>query len=89
VDLARATGEPLRDEDVLVVAMSDFLAARTVAIAGEAGAPHVGEREVQMLDAVAGWLRARGGRLTAAEFSDPSRPRWSRTREAAAGCPAG
>jgi hypothetical protein len=41
-----------------------------------------------MVDAVADWLRARGGRLSARQFTDPSRPRWTRTPQAAAGCPA-
>jgi len=41
-----------------------------------------------MIDAVGQWLRAHGGRPTAAQFSDPSRPRWTRTPQAAAGCPA-
>lgn len=88
VDVARTSGKPVRDEDVLVVAMTDFLAARTAAIAPAAGVPHAGEPQVQMVDAVARWMRARGGRLSAAQFSDPARPRWTRTPEAAAGCPA-
>jgi hypothetical protein len=88
VDVARTSGKPVRDEDVLVVAMTDFLAARTAAIAPAAGVPHAGEPQVQMVDAVARWMRARGGRLSAAQFSDPARPRWTRTPQAAAGCPA-
>jgi 5'-nucleotidase len=86
VEVAGATGRPIRGEDVLVVAMSDYLAARTASIAPAAGTPHAGEPEVQMMDVVAGWLRARGGRLSAAQFTDPSRPRWTRTPQAAAGC---
>jgi 5'-nucleotidase len=86
VEVESANGQPLRDEDVLVVAMNDFLAARTTSIAPASSAPHGGEREVQMVDAVADWLRARGGRLSAAQFIDPSRPRWARTPQAAAGC---
>ncbi len=86
VEVARATGRPIRDEDVLVVAMSDYLATRAATIAPAAGTPHAGEPEVQMVDVVAGWLRARGGRLRAVQFTDPSRPRWTRTPQAAAGC---
>ena len=86
VDVARATGRPIRDEDVLVVAMSDYLATRAAAIAPDGGAPHAGEPEAQMTDVVAGWFRARGGRLNAIQFSDPSQPRWTRTPQAAAGC---
>ncbi len=86
VEVERATGRPIRDEDVLVVAMSDYLAARTTSIAPAAGAPHAGEPDAQMMDLVTGWLRARGGRLSAGQFTDPARPRWSRTPQAAAGC---
>jgi 5'-nucleotidase len=86
VEVARATGRPIRSEDVLVVAMSDYLATRTASIAPAAGTPHTGEPEAQMVDVVAGWLRARGGQLGAIQFADPSRPRWARTPQAAAGC---
>jgi hypothetical protein len=57
--LERANGRPIRDEDVLVVAMSDFLAIRITAIGPEAGASHASEPAVQMVDAVADCLRAR------------------------------
>ena len=89
VTVERADGRPIRDQDVLIVAMSDFLATRTVnSIAPESDSSHAGEAPVQMVDAVADWLRARGGRLSARQFADPSRPRWTRTPQAAAGCPA-
>ena len=86
MDVARATGIPIRDDDVLVVAMSDYLATRAAAIAPDAGPPHAGEPEAQMTDVVARWFRSHGGRLRAIQFSDPSQPRWTRTPEAAAGC---
>jgi hypothetical protein len=85
----RATGRAIGDDDVLVVAMSDYLAARTDSIAPAAAGPHGEEPRVQMMDIVTEWLRRRGGRLRAAQFADPSQPRWTRTAEAAAGCPAG
>jgi 5'-nucleotidase len=89
VDVERDDGRPVRDGDVLVVAMSDFLATRTVtSIAPDAGASHASEAAVQMVDAVADWLRARRGRISARQFADPSRPRWTRSPQAAAGCPA-
>jgi len=88
VEVEHATGRPIRAEDVLVVAMSDYLAARTASIAPAAGVPHAAEPEVQMMDVVTRWLRTRGGRLSAGQFTDPSRPRWTRTPQAAAGCPA-
>jgi 5'-nucleotidase len=87
VQVERANGRPIHDEDVLVVAMSDVLATRAVAsIAPRLDVSHAGEPPVQMVDAVADWLRARGGRLSASQFADPSRPRWTRTPQASAGC---
>lgn len=86
VDVERTSGERIRDDQVLVVAMSDFLAARAPAIAPASAAPHATEPPVQMLDAVVEWLRARGGTLTTEHFVHPDRPRWSRTPGAAAGC---
>jgi 2',3'-cyclic-nucleotide 2'-phosphodiesterase (5'-nucleotidase family) len=88
VDVARDSGAPIRDGDVLVVAMSDFLAARSGVIAPAAAAPHAAEPAVQMTDLVARWLRERGGRLSATQFADPARPRWTRTPAATAGCAA-
>jgi 5'-nucleotidase len=89
VQVERDTGQSIGDEDVLVVAMSDYLAARSDSMVPAAATPHAHEPQVQMMDVVTQWLRARGGRLTAGQFADPARPRWSRTAQAAAGCPAG
>ena len=86
VDISRTTGQPIQDGEVLVVAMSDYLATRAAAIAPAAGAPHAAEAEIQMTDVVAGWLRARAGRLQATQFTDPLHPRWTRTPQAATGC---
>ena len=62
VEVERANGRAMRDEDVLVVAMSDYLAASATSIAPAAGAPHAGEPDVQMIDAVAGGCaRTAGG----------------------------
>ncbi len=77
VDTARASGEAIADDDTLVVAMSDFLAARATSVAPDAAAPHAGEPPVQMRDVVMRWLRARSGRLAASRFGDPAQPRWT------------
>ncbi|HUU34468.1 MAG TPA: 5'-nucleotidase C-terminal domain-containing protein, partial [Vicinamibacterales bacterium] len=71
------TGEPVGDGERLVVAMSDFLAARAAAIAPSAAAPHAGEVPAQMRDVVTSWLGVRGGRVSAGEFADPAQPRWT------------
>lgn len=77
VDAARASGQAIADDDTLVVAMSDFLAARATPVAPDAAAPHAGEPPVQMRDVVMRWLRARGGALAAGHFGDPAQPRWT------------
>ena len=77
VETARASGQAIADGDTLVVAMSDFLAARATSVAPDAAAPHAGEAPVQMRDVVMRWLRARGGSLSAGRFGDPAQPRWA------------
>ena len=74
LEIARSPGAPIDPEEALVVATTDFFARRAardaIAVppaAAQASAPLVRE-------AVADWLGARGGRLTAADFVTP--PRW-------------
>ena len=74
LEIARSPGAPIDPEESLVVATTDFFARRAArdAIAvppatDQASAPLVRE-------AVADWLGARGGRLSAADLSAP--PRW-------------
>jgi 5'-nucleotidase len=88
VRVTRATGDAIADDERLVVAMSDFLAARTRVLAPHTAAPHAGEPAVQLVDAVADFLTRRGGRLTAVQFADPSQPRWGRGAGVVAGCAA-
>ena len=76
-DVARASGQPIGDDERLVVAMSDFLAARAGALAPLAAAPHQGDPIVQLRDVVSTWFRAHGGLMRAAAFADPTRPRWT------------
>ncbi len=74
IEIVRPSGAPINPDETVVVAATDFFAARAarnfnVATPGPAlaSAPLVRE-------AVAGWLTSRGGRLSAADFETP--PRW-------------
>ncbi len=87
VEATRPSGAVLRDDETLVVAMSDFLAARTSASAAAAAAPHTAEPALHMRDVVAGWLR-QTGQVDARQFSDPANPRWQRLPAPAGACPA-
>ncbi len=69
VEASRESGAPVGDDEPLVVAMSDFLAARTNAVAPAAAAAHAAEPPAQMRDVVAGWLR-QAGHVEATQFSD-------------------
>ena len=92
VEVRRSTGEPLRATDRLVVATTDFMAAR-LASAGrdpEAGRSRVApgtHSEAPLVREVASrWMAAQGGTLKAGRFADSARPRWLRTARAATGC---
>ncbi len=70
VEIVRSSGARIDPAETLVVATTDSFAARArfgTRATVTATAPLV-------RDAVAGWLTARGGRLRAADLSDP--PRW-------------
>lgn len=74
VQIVRPSGAPIGPAETLIVATTDFVAARapfgsaaTALGTALASAPLV-------RDAAAGWLTARGGRLRAADFAGP--PRW-------------
>jgi hypothetical protein len=86
VNIVRESGEPIAAAGTVVVAMSDFMAARAGAIPGS-GIPTPTPQAAplaQVRDVVARWLHARGGRVSAATFVDPTRPRWQRTPAAQA-----
>ena len=74
VEIVRPSGAPIGSAETLIVATTDFFAAR--APFGSAATP----RETALAsaplvrDAAADWLTARGGRLRAADLADP--PRW-------------
>ena len=73
VDLAWPSGVPIRPTDALVVATTDFFAARASV---RSAAPPKTEWAFAPLvrDAAASWLTARGGRLRAVDLLSP--PRW-------------
>ena len=79
VEVRRASGAPLGDADRVVVAITDFMAARLEA---PVAATTTG---LLVREVVLDWLRARPGSLRATAFGDPDRPRWTRTARAAAG----
>ena len=74
LEIVRPSGTPVEPTDTLIVATTDFFVRRTAFDTGVtlhkaalASAPLVRE-------AVADWLRARGGQIGASDFSTP--PRW-------------
>jgi 2',3'-cyclic-nucleotide 2'-phosphodiesterase (5'-nucleotidase family) len=86
VALARPDGEPFAGREPLVVATNDFLASWV----GGGAAPEPARPgtilDQQLRDVVDGWVRGQGPTLATARFADPARPRWVRTKRAAAGC---
>ena len=94
VEVRRPTGEPLRDTDRLVLATTDFMAAR---LGSDSRDPEAGRSRVApgtysdaplVREVAARWISAQGGTLRAGRFADPDRPRWVRTERAATGCQA-
>ena len=83
VDVRRDSGQAIGDDEVLTVAMSDFTAARARQLRRPVpGAAPAGPRPI-MREMVAQWLRQRR-EVSAAEFSDRTRPRWAYTVAAGA-----
>ena len=70
LELVWSSGTPVDPAETLTVATTDFFAARA-RFGFRATAPATAP---QVRDAVAGWLTARGGRLSEADLADP--PRW-------------
>jgi 5'-nucleotidase len=75
--LQRDSGAEVLPTERLVVAAASYSAGRAAWAAVE-NEPAVEARELPLLvrDAVAAWLLERGGHIGAADFVDPSRPRW-------------
>ena len=78
VQLMQDNGRPLLAADRYVVAATSYSAGRAAwsAVEGESGV-EAAEQPWLVRDVVATWLKRRGGRLRAADFYDPSRPRWT------------
>jgi len=80
VRLTRSSGAPIRADDQLMVATSDFIAGGGDGIVAPAGA--IGEIKavegVPLLrESLVAWLRSRGGRLNEKQFVSAEHRRWS------------
>lgn len=82
VSVTHPSGQPLRGDERIIVASTDFMSTRFGGVAG-AG---VRVLDLQAREALERWLR-NAGPLPAIRFADPARPRWIRT-DAAVACPA-
>ena len=72
VEIVRSSGATIAPGDPLIVATTDFFAAR---FSAPVTPPETALASAPLVrDAVAGWLLARGGRLRAADLANP--PRW-------------
>lgn len=89
VEVWRASGQPVGDDERLTLVVPDFLAARARALklpGAEAVTPD--PRDPQVREAALAWVRGRRD-LTAAAFAVPGAPRWARTDASVAGCQTG
>jgi 5'-nucleotidase len=74
--LHRESGAEVLPTERLVVAAASYSAGRAAWEAIEGPAIRAHELPLLVRDAVAAWLLERGGRIGAADFIDPERPRW-------------
>lgn len=85
VDLARATGTPVRGDEVLRVVTTDQLASR--GIFGIFPSPDSVRHEAPIArEVVERWIRSRGGALRASQFMDTGRLRWDLPPAGDTGC---
>jgi 2',3'-cyclic-nucleotide 2'-phosphodiesterase (5'-nucleotidase family) len=80
VTLTRSSGVPIRADERLAVATSDFIAGGgdgIVAPAGALGEIRTVEGAPLLRESLVGWLRSRGGRLNENQFVSPAHRRWS------------
>jgi hypothetical protein len=79
VTLQRSSGRPIRDDERLTVATTDFLAFGgneiLTPVMPPGGFPIAGDAPVAR-DLIVEWFRRRGGHLRADQFVDPANPRW-------------
>jgi 5'-nucleotidase len=77
IALTRPSGASVTDEERLTLATTDLLARGPLfASLADEDRLTVPDSAPMAREVVAGWLTARGGRLSAGEFLDPARPRW-------------
>jgi 5'-nucleotidase len=89
MEVWRASGQPVGDDERLTLVVPDFLAARARVLTlpgAETAAP--GPRDLQVREAALAWARGRR-ELAAAVFAVAGAPRWSRTDASVAGCQTG
>ncbi len=80
VTLTRSSGVPIRAEERLTVATSDFIAGGgdgIVAPAGPLGEIKAVDGVPVLRESLVAWLRSRGGRLNENQFVSPEHRRWS------------
>lgn len=80
VTLTRSTGAPIRADERLTVATSDFIAGGgdgIVAPAGTVGEIRTVEGAPLLRESLVAWLRSRGGHLSENQFVSPEHRRWS------------
>ena len=89
MEVWRASGEPVGDDERLTLVMPDFLAARarTLKVPG-ADSLASDPRDLQVREAALAWVRGRRD-LAAAAFAAPGAARWSRSEASVAGCQTG
>ena len=78
--LQRASGTPIRDDERLTIATTDFVALGgndiLTAVTPPGGFPMADDTPIAR-DLIADWFRKRGGRMRAAQFEDAATPRWT------------
>jgi 5'-nucleotidase len=80
VALTRSSGAPIRADEQLTVATSDFIAGGGDGILAPAGAvaeARTVDNVPLLREALVTWLRSRGGRLNEHQFVRPDQRRWS------------
>jgi hypothetical protein len=88
VALARTSGAPIRPDEKLNVVMPDFVALGGDGVLAPAGPGDFKIAPVGPIlhDALADWLRRRGGRLNENQFLSPGNRRWSYPGERPVSC---
>lgn len=85
-EVTRDTGAPIRDDEVLKVVLSDFIAGRDRVRQAMEDDPSLTSSPL-VRDLVTRWLRTRPARMRSADFLDQAEPRWQ--MDASATDPAG